>query len=66
MYTDALKVFAKKKKNEKGTGDPDTNNKNMHPGYKNGIAHWKMFDSDNKEREKEINWRNRAIKSEEY
>ena len=31
---DDIKVFAK---NGKRTGDPDTNNKNIQPGYGNGI-----------------------------
>ena len=34
MYTNDIKVFAK---NKKRTGDPDTNNKNMQPVYRNKI-----------------------------
>ena len=38
LYIDDIKVYAKKNFKEKQTtGDPDTNNKNILPEYKNGI-----------------------------
>ena len=40
---DDIKVFAKKKQE---TGDPDTNNKNIQPRYRNGIWHRKMYHTD--------------------
>ena len=36
---DDIKLFAK---NEKETGDPDINDKNIQPEYRNGIWHRKM------------------------
>ena len=39
MYIDDIKLFAK---SEKKNGDSDTNNKNIQPGYRNGICHEKM------------------------
>ena len=36
---DGKKVFAQ---NEKELGDPDTNKRNVEPGCRNGICHWKM------------------------
>ena len=39
MYMDDIKVFEKWKR----TGDPDKNNKNIKPGYRNGIGHGKII-----------------------
>ena len=36
MYMDDIKIFAK---NKKRTGNPDTNNKNIQPGCRNGTWH---------------------------
>ena len=40
MHMYDIKEFAKMKKRSR---DPDTNNKNMQPWYKNGIWYWKVF-----------------------
>ena len=42
MYVDDIKIFTK----TKITGDPDTNNKNIHAEYGNGIWYWKMCNAD--------------------
>ena len=41
---DDIKVSTKKWKR---TGNPNTNNKNIQPGYRNGIWHWKLCQADN-------------------
>ena len=48
MYMDDINLFAKKKKKRTSTWDSDTNNKNIQPGYNNGIWHWKMWHAPNK------------------
>ena len=39
-------------------GDPDTNNKNIQPEFRNGIWHRKVFHADNEKWEKRRNGRN--------
>ena len=46
---------------QKRPGNPNTNNNNIQPGYRNVIWHWKMYPAD---WEKRISWRNRITKSE--
>ena len=53
---DSIKVFAK---NKKGTEDPDTSNKNIQPGYRNEIWHWKMSNAHNEKCELRNNRINR-------
>ena len=53
MYIDDIKIFAKKIL--KRTGEPDTNNKNIYPGYSYEIWHRKMSHTDNKNGEKRNN-----------
>ena len=60
MYMDDIKLFANK---EKKTGDQDTNNKNIHPVYTNGIRHRKMCDIYNDMWGKRNNGMNRTAKS---
>ena len=40
LFVDDIKVFFKKWIK---TGNPDEKNKNIHPVYRNGIKHWKMY-----------------------
>ena len=60
MYNDDIKQFSK---NEKRTGDSDTNNKNIQLGYRGGICHRKMCYGHNKKWEKTNNKRNKTAKS---
>ena len=39
MYVDDIEILAERKEN---TEDPDTNDKNIQPGCRNGIWHLKM------------------------
>ena len=48
----------------KRTRDPDTNNKNIQPEYRNGIWHWKMCLAHNEKWEKRNNWKNRTTNQE--
>ena len=56
-YQDLCKKWKKK------TADFHTNNKNIHPEYKNGIWHRKMCHAYNKKWQKRNNCRNRTAKS---
>ena len=49
IYMDNIKLL---EKNEK-IWDPDTNNKNIQPGYRNGIWHRKMYYTHNDKQQKE-------------
>ena len=60
MYMDGIKVFYKKGKR---TGDLDTNNRDIQPGYWNGIWHGKMCHTDNEKEWKRISKRNWTTKS---
>ena len=58
MYTDDIKLCCK---NEKELVT-DTNNKNIHSGYRNEIWHRQMCDANNEKRKKTNNGRNRTAK----
>ena len=69
MYLQDIKVFAKKKKKKKTekktktkTGDPETNNKNIQPGYRNGIWHRKTCHVDNEKCDKRFSGRSTESK----
>ena len=62
MFMDDIKLFAKKKKNEKDL-ETDTNNKNIRAGYRHEIWHRKMCSAHKEEWKKTNNGRSRTAKS---
>ena len=60
MYMDDIKLFEKKRKR---TGDSYADNKNIQPGYKNGIWQWKICQADNENWKKRNSGKNRTTKS---
>ena len=56
---DDVKLCAKMKK----IGDSNVDNKNIHPGYRNGIWHRKMSYANNERGKRRTNGRNRNSKS---